>query len=295
MAGAHQPLVSLIDKSLSREDFTFSDFKKNLILTLQVDVAGFSYCISEEERNRHLAIESYRFDEPGNPDLLCQELSRKLDNIENIKRRFQHVHLLFETPKHTLLPVSLFKEQSAIEILSFHHTLKSDEVVLSEKMPNLDAFSIMAVPKCLREMVRSRYVNGKLLHVSYVLIESLLMIHKNLEVSDQVFVNVRKGNIDLICIEGRDLKFSNSFSYKTPEDFIYFVLYAFEQLKFNPETTQLIFLGEIERNHENFEIAQKYIRNIRFMERNDHFKYSYVFDDLAPQAFFTLFNSAMCV
>ena len=55
--------------------------------------------------------------------------------------------------------------------------------------------------------------------------------------------------------------------------FIYYILFTAEQLNLNPETLNLVFIGDITEDDEIYNIAYKYIRNISFGNRNDDFEY----------------------
>jgi hypothetical protein len=61
----------------------------------------------------------------------------------------------------------------------------------------------------------------------------------------------------------------NTYSYKTPEDLIYYVLFCVEQLGLNPDTLPVIICGEIELGDANYEILYTYIRHISFTEDNE--------------------------
>jgi len=69
-----------------------------------------------------------------------------------------------------------------------------------------------------------------------------------------------------MCTQGQ-LKLFNSFNYTTPEDFIYYILYACQHLQLDPETLQLHLLGEIVKDSALFEYTYKYIRNVHFGQR----------------------------
>ena len=88
--------------------------------------------------------------------------------------------------------------------------------------------------------------------------------------------------------------FYNSFHYSVKEDFIYFLIFVFEQLGLNPETTSLVLMGEIEKESAIFETIFQYIRNISFIPRNQAIDYSDVFDKLPSHYYYTLLNHKLC-
>ena len=84
-----------------------------------------------------------------------------------------------------------------------------------------------------------------------------------------VYVNVSSDSFDVVVIQNKQLYFSNSFSFETKEDFIYYILFTFEQLKLDVEEIQLYFTGDIELESELYTITYQYIRNVLFLESNN--------------------------
>ena len=100
---------------------------------------------------------------------------------------------------------------------------------------------------------------------------------------------------DIIVTEANRLIFFNSFRYQTSEDFIYYILFTFEQLGLNPENILLQFAGEIDKTSPTYFITSKYIRNIHFASRPDSYEFSYGFDKIAAHTHYSLFNEPLCV
>ena len=120
--------------------------------------------------------------------------------------------------------------------------------------------------------------------------QGILAQSKN-QTTKKVAVHVYATHFEVAVIEGKNLLFYNTFNYQTPEDFIYYLLFVYEQLQVNPETIEAIFLGEIEKNSEIYTLTQKYIRTVKFGERSDNADYSYQLQTLPKHFYFTLFSN----
>ena len=68
----------------------------------------------------------------------------------------------------------------------------------------------------------------------------LIFLHKSTEKT--VYINVYKGNFDVVVLNNKQLEFSNSFYFETQEDFIYYILFVAEQLALNTEEFPLFFI-----------------------------------------------------
>lgn len=123
-------------------------------------------------------------------------------------------------------------------------------------------------------------------HTSTVLIESLLKSVSNNKESN-FYVYVEEDIFEIVILKGKKLVFFNTFNYNTKEDFIYYILFTAEQLQLNPETFQLTFLNDIEKESELYKIAFKYIKNIDFYKP----KYSLSKNlKISNHSYFTLIN-----
>ncbi|RYZ15691.1 MAG: DUF3822 family protein [Sphingobacteriales bacterium] len=82
----------------------------------------------------------------------------------------------------------------------------------------------------------------------------------------QVFLHIGSERFEMIVVQNQKLLLYNSFEYRTKEDFIYYLLFASEQLSLNPEQFRLQFLGNVDKEHELFQIAYKYVRDVSMLD-----------------------------
>ncbi len=287
-------LRSYIDKAVVKAENGYSDFNKNYSLSIQIALDGFSFCLLNADSNKYLAFESYAIQEIDNYEILAKELGELLESLDMIKRRFNRVNILFEGEKSTLIPNALFDENALGEYFKFSHKLNHDEEVRLDQLKNLEACNVYAFPKPLHELIKARFINYNIMHSRSSLIEGLIIKYKNQEVFQQIFVNVRPKSLDILFFQSYKLHFSNTFNYRTNEDFTYFLLNALEEHKLNPESINIHLMGEIDKSSFIYELLRKYIRNIDFMERNDFFTYSYALDELPSHYFYNLLNANTC-
>ena len=287
-------LNAYTDKALTKAENDYSDFKKNYILSIQISLDGFSFCIVDEERNKLIALQNYAIQEVEDYAILTEDLDKLLSDLDIIKKRFNRVNVLFEGTKSTIIPFPLFDKDAVVDYLKFNHKIEHDEEVIYDKLNALQAYNVFAIPSCIKNLIKDKFINYKISHFSSTLIEGLLVKYKNQDLNNQVFANVRTKYIDIVIIEGSKLTFFNSFRYKTVEDFAYYMIYVLEQQNLNPENIELIMLGEINKASKYYEILFKYIRNIEFIERNDFFSYSYALDDVPSNYYYNLLNASTC-
>ena len=127
-------------------------------------------------------------------------------------------------------------------------------------------------------------------HSSSILIESVL---NNPEPSEEpiVYINVNKNTLEILVVKDNKLQLFNVFEFYSKEDFIYYVLFVFEQLKLDVETTFVQLSGNIVIGDELFVMLYIYIRHVRFVEKAYEFKIAAETDRRYSHQHFLILNS----
>ena len=90
--------IKFIDKSFDLENIN------NYHLSLQVYLKGFSFCLLDRERNKFIALGNYYFDKISSYSVLLEEIEEIFQQEEVLKPNYQHIKLLFATPKYSYIP-----------------------------------------------------------------------------------------------------------------------------------------------------------------------------------------------
>lgn len=285
---------SKISPGISLTDETFNpELTEGYHLSVQLSESGLAYTVLDIKRNKYLALKTFNWNAS---DLYssCENAKKTIEKDEALKRTYKSASVSLVHNRSTLVPKGLFSEANKNEVLSFNHSLEKDEDAETDDLKTLEAKNVYAVPHCFRSFLKELKGNVKISHYSTPLIESVLMQNKN-KPGKLVTVNVQPARLDVIISEGRKLIFYNSFAYRTSEDFIYYLLFACEQLKLNPENLELVIIGELERNSTIYSLFYKYIRNIKFGSRSESFEYSYKLNEVPTHYYHNLYNQYLCV
>jgi len=274
-------------------------------LSIRMHTDGFSYAILDTNTNKFLHLEAFDLADPGKRIYIPGE-AEKIDTgklvqlLENelkwLQQAFHKVRILLEQGKSTLVPEALFNEEEAGSIFDFNVAggpyqkteLKHDH------LKSTNAYAIYRLPSQLQRLCEKYFPGAAVYHYSTANIQSLFHKYRNADNDKQLFVNTAGTHIDILQIKNKKLDYYNSFSYNTTEDFMYYLIFVVEQLDLNPENVELMMLGEIEKHSSLSDLVHKYVRHIRFIERNPEFRYSFVFDQLPPHYYYNLFSASLC-
>jgi hypothetical protein len=269
---------------ISKTDESYDPFDtSNYSLFVQLSETHVSWCILDDERNKYVVIESF-----------ASYLQEVAENIPWISQRFSSVSLMIENNRSTLIPAPLFDPAEKESYINFIHEKAEGTLTRYDKIQQFEIVNVYGASAMLLEAALQIFPGAKIFHHSSALIQSIGMNYKNRISRKKVFINVRENDFDILIFDGKQLNYYNAFQFLAPTDLIYYVIFVMEQLTLNPEETELVLMGNIEKESEVYELLYRYIRNIEFVKRSPAFKYSYHFNEIPAHYFYPLFNLRLC-
>ncbi|UCG28737.1 MAG: DUF3822 family protein [Bacteroidales bacterium] len=278
--------LSLLDETLD------INITKSYHISIQASLNGFSYCLLDTVRNKYVALKHYAFNKEKNN--LEDNLKKVLAEDEFLKLEYKSSKLIYISKKSTLIPVPLFSKDNLNDYLTFNHTVEEKEDIHFNKLKGADAYVVFAIPGFFSSVFNKSLPSLKIYHQSSPFIENIFWAGRDKKDQDRVYLNISGGIFDIAVISGKKLSLYNCFSMQNENDLNYFVLYIFEQLKLDPEKTELVLAGEISKTMKHYEILKKYIRHLSFEKTNNQFTYSYTFNEIPAHTFVNLLNLYTC-
>lgn len=258
----------------------------NHILTIQYSLDGLSFVIFDVTAQKFVALKHYHFSEKNIPfNVLISELqdkeSWKIDD-------FQSVNLIIDNNSNTFIPEEYFQEDIKDNYLSLlnidnNSTIMTD-FIQKHKIVNVYSSKDIKIPSD----------KVKIYHASTILVNNLLKEFSSRNAETRAFVNVKNNSYELTILNNDNLIFHNYFKFNTKEDFLYFILFTFEQLNIDNESIPLYFMGFIEEKSSIVELCSRYVRNIRFFNRNNDYNYITELDSVPYYYYYTLYSSISC-
>ncbi|OFY21664.1 MAG: hypothetical protein A2W98_03285 [Bacteroidetes bacterium GWF2_33_38] len=257
---------------------------------------GFSFCIFDSVRDKFIALYHKQLN-VNNMSIedYCKELNSFIENEDVLfQRKYKKVKVLYYTEKFTFVPTPLFDKNNLNKYISLNFDTNNTERLMINELHNAEAVNIFSVSEKKIQLLEAYFANVKIYHQSLPVVETSLVTYKNKTKVFKVIVDVHDNSFDLLVIKGRKLILFNTFSYSTDDDFSYFILLVYEQLKLNPEETEIIFMGNIHKKDEKFIKIKKYIRHIKHEKLDEGFLYSYTFFDIPAYKFSNLLSLQKC-
>ena len=251
-------------KKITNNSLDFKNLEENH-LSIQLSLDGFSFCIYNIPSNSIAVFAKYEF--PYNPTPFEHlHLVKQLYSQETLLNlKYTSVNVTHFNNLITQVPLPFFNKENLKDYLQNTIKVLDNDYITYDEISNSEIVNVYIPFVNINNFLIDMYGTFIFKHSSTVLIETLLNQYKN-QGEDYCFVNVSNLNFELVVLKNKKLELFNCFSFKTKEDFIYYILFTAEQLNLNPEEFNLILLGDIEKESELYTILYQYIRNIKFYE-----------------------------
>ncbi len=271
-----------------QESINLSDKNKdNYTLTIQYSLDGLSFVVFDNIEQKFIDLKHYHYREKG---INLQAILTELQEKESWKlEEFKNINILIDNNFNTLIPKAFYQEEKKESYISILNINKNSNI-FTDEIPECEAINIFSC----KENFDFLNHDIKIYHSSTVLIKKLIKDFFDRNAETRAFVNVKNNSYELIIINNDKLIFHNYFNFKTKEDFIYFILFTFEQLNIDNESIPLYFMGFIEEKSPIVELCARYVRNIRFFNRDNNFNYTNELNSIPYYYYYTLYSFISC-
>ncbi len=256
---------------LQKKSKKISADAQNIQLSIQFDLDGFSFCITDIETKKVITYTTYTFDTTiASPELLLEKIMYIFANDQELHQEFSSVFVIHQNNLATLVPTELFDRNRLKPYLQFTIKTLPTDFITYDNLENMEAHNVYIPYVNINNFIFQNFGEFEYKHHSTVLIDKILE-KTTQSITPRMYVNVATSFLDIIVIKNNQLQFYNSFNYTNKEDFIYYILFVAEQLQIAPEIFNLIFLGKIEKESALYTITYTYVKNIDFIESNTNF------------------------
>ena len=195
----------------------------------------------------------------SNEILLARRLKEWLDDEELLKKPFQRVRIFFFTENFSLVPDEYFEIDKQKNLASLLFEKKSNNHFFENKIEKLNSFLFSAVPQDIYNVLNHFFNNNiEIIHpVAHLVNASFQLTNRN-----TAFLLPTKKYFYLVAFRGNKLLLANCFQISHPNDLIYNIINAFQQLEISRKETELFLAGSYNQNNELKDILKPYFENI---------------------------------
>ena len=264
-------------------------------LSIRSSSGGLSFCVLDPVTNTYIAFAYIPFVDKSVDGIKTQEV---LLTEELLQMPYKKVFFLYESSKATLVPGALYDSNKHKGLYELNHSIEGEEIELTaQKIKMADAWNLFSIPRFMYHLVKTQFDSVSFFQHYSPFVEACLLSNRNKQEKDVMHIGVHDRFFDLVVLSSHKMKLCNSYAYSNVNDFIYFVLFAFEQLKLSSETTSVHIHGLYDRQNPLYKGLKNYLRQTQIAPVTPHFKFSsgMHIKESDKLLFHNLFNLAICV
>jgi hypothetical protein len=252
-------LININDKSVKNIDLNETQ------LSILINLDGFSFCIYQLPEKRAVVYQHFAFEEKAiTPEKHLLYIQSIFEENTFLNHSFKKVTAIHQNELATIVPNELFNKDNLKEYLKHSIKLLDNDFISHEKVKKTKNKTVYIPFVNINNFFFNRFGPFEYFHSFTKLIE-IFTTEDSKDTSDKIFLNVNSDDFELLAFKKNHLQVINRFGCKTPEDFIYYVLFVSEQLNFDTEDLKLTLTGDINKHSERYKILYKYIRNVEFL------------------------------
>ncbi len=242
----------------SKNDLILEDYHK---LSIQVSLNGLSFCILDTIGKKIVKAGKHSFDNRLNPYEAQKELKRFIKGQKIKDFEFSEVVIVHRNNLFSLVPKVLFDPNELANYLKFNTKILANDLLEYDEIPGYDMVNVYVPFININNFIYELFGDFEFNHHSTVLVASLL--GRNASGSETIcYAYATDDELDLVILQNKKLLFYNNFTYKTPEDYLYYLLFTLEQLHLDPNEIKLRLFGSIEEGDPIFSICQDYVHHL---------------------------------
>ncbi|WP_179344790.1 DUF3822 family protein [Winogradskyella ursingii] len=266
---------------------TRNDIKE---LSIQFNLNGLSFCILNRSLNTIEFLKSIDFEQKLTPNDALNRLKSELSANTVFSDTFDAVTVIHQNELASLVPKDLYDENHKADYLKFNSKILRTDLISTDDVSINNSVNVFVPYVNVNNYILDIFGEFVYKHSSTLLIDASLQT-KNSSDKPEVYLNVNSASLELLVVERGELLLFNVFQYSTKEDLIYYVLFVFEQLKLDAETTQLNLTGTVNKEDEIFNILFTYIRHVKMLKNNYTFNFSKALDIESLHHHYLILNS----
>jgi hypothetical protein len=239
-------------------EHTEDSFQK---LSIQVSLNGLSFCVLDTIGKKLEVSYSRTFHKELTPFELENELRDALREKDIPNYRFSEVVVIHKNALYSLVPQALFQEEELSNYLKFNAKIFATDHLDYDVLEGLEAVNVYVPFANVNNHIYELFGEFEFKHSGTVLLETLIKLPLSGQ-GKSCYVHLSESQMDMAIFSNKQLLFYNSFWYTTEEDFMYYLLFALEQLQLDPGTLKLRLMGDVEEGDPLVNLCGEYLEQV---------------------------------
>ena len=230
-------------------------------LSIQVSLNGLSFCVLDSIGKTLPLCKELTFGRELSPFEVQKELKNFLRDNDVEEYSFSEVVVVHRNNLFSLVPQALFDKKELANYLKFNAKILANDRIEYDEIATYELINVYVPFSNINNYIYELFGEFNFYHHGSIITQAVLASHK-IDTQDICYVYISEGAMDIIITGGKKLLYFNHFHFTTTEDFVYYLLFTFEQLKLDSRSIKLRLFGDVEEGDALYTVSQEYVQNV---------------------------------
>jgi len=172
------------------DPFYKPEYKGAYFLSVQLGKDALYVAVLDLKSNTYLALEEYIFEGLQNVFQLKSEFERCVKSSSLLQAQFEKVNIGIINEYNSVIPDAFYDEERINDYFEITQGKQEDYLISEQKLVNLNARNIFAIPRILNEAIVSFFPSASINHAFTSLIDGLALKYKQVE-GDSIVIHIQ--------------------------------------------------------------------------------------------------------
>ncbi len=255
-------------------------------LIIQVSLQKFSFVIRHQVSGAVTLFGSEALNQNKTIDEQLLAIFRK---HEVLKEAYSDIVVLHDSSLNTFVPTALFDEKLLGLYLQYNTKVFANDFFAFDELPNFEMNNVYVPFVQINNFLLDQFGSFTYHNINTYLVEHILKQSVQYSATE-VYAYVQKDHFEIVVAQEGKLLLFNSFLYNTAQDFIYYLLFVYEQLNLNTEEIKLKLISRVDANDALYQEAYTYIRHLEILKEDTSIDADLLLHYQVPKQHYILFH-----
>lgn len=256
-------------------------------LIIQASLQKFSFVVKD---NLSHEITFFASEAITNNKPIEEQLDAIFTKYPLLIDQYAEVVILHDSTLNAFVPQPIFKEENMGAYLQYNTKVFATDFFAYDELSMYEMNNVYIPYLSINNFLLDKFGTFTYQNIHTELVSQLLNLSKATG-ETQVYAYIQKDHFEIIVAKTGKLVLFNSFQFNTEQDFIYYILFTYEQLQLDPESHCLTLIGRIDNESELYQQAYTYIRNVALLETKTFINVDLHLHHQVPKHHYILFHS----
>lgn len=240
-------------------------------LSILIGMDRFAYLIHTAD-HQVLALREYEREPRASTPTKQGQTTFSLAELEQIcaedtylSQSYASIRIGWATRFSAMVPKRLYDAGHKAAYLQYLTNQEGQWDYAADELPHFEAVQVYAIPGEGLSWCRKQFPGSEALHATTAFLGGARALLNGQQGRRQLFIHISPGALRLTLLDATHLYFTNSYTFQTAKDFLYYVLAVVDECELDQETTPILLSGQLIEDSEIYRLLFRYFRKLSFV------------------------------